>query len=734
MDDHTPSEPTWERVEEVFTAACDIDDTAERLEFVRQACAGDEELRVEIERLLEMRDTDSQFLEPPPLVAADLAGRVIDDFEVIEEIGRGGMGVVYRAKQRSLPREVALKVLPLVLRGNDAVSERFRREAIAASKLRHPGIAQVLAFGEVDGTFYFAMELVEGTSLRDAMDRAFRGERAEHDPDLDDSSVCAELVRQMAEALHFAHEEGVVHRDVKPHNILIERDGRPRLIDFGLAKLLDMRGVTLTGDVNGTPHYMSPEQADATRRPIDRRADVYSLGAVLYELLSKRTPFLGASSYEVLYRIANDEPKALRKVAPNAPRELEVLCGRALERDPDDRLPSASVLADELARFVAGEPIRSAPRSAVERVQRKVVRSRRGIQIAVATALVVALLAFVLWPNGELGPKFTARFEGPPGTTIHVEILRLPLGSESEEVIESFDFTDEATIEIPIGFYRVRASDNETEWARSAYSETPSYVQLIDLRAGARVPDEGLVRVPAQSVTVWHFESRVGSSIPGTGRSVQTTDPFLVDPNLLTFARALEAIEAQQGAEVAQAFWDKRLKVFEGDPAFDENYLLSLPATYLDFDLAQNCLAHFGLRLPTMAEAVALARGGQEWLVGPLIDPDATPFNIGATDVEGPFPGIDDHYRYAEPVFEGAPLGPLGLRHPLGNVTIWTSSPAKYLDAEGQVVGLGNPSTFGLGWFDQISNIKFDEPDLIGGYGRGTGYVTTGVRGVRSLP
>ncbi|QDU83276.1 Serine/threonine-protein kinase PknB [Planctomycetes bacterium Pla163] len=733
MPDHTPNEPSWERVEEVFYAACDIDDAGDRAAYVREACAGDEELRAEVERLLEVRDGDSQFLEPPPLVAADLAGRVIDDFEVVEEIGRGGMGVVYRAKQRSLGREVALKVLPLVLRGNDAVSERFRREAIAASKLRHPGIATVLAFGEIDGTFYYAMELVEGTSLRDAMDRAFRGEPVEGDPDLMDPKVCADLVRQMAEALHFAHEAGVIHRDVKPHNILIERDGRPRLIDFGLAKLLDLRGVTLTGDVNGTPHYMSPEQADATRRSVDRRTDVYSLGAVLYELLAKRTPFLGASSYEVLYRITHDEPRPLRKVAADAPRDLEVLCARALEREPDDRLASAAVLAAELARFVAGESIHAAPRSVAQRAQRRVHRSRRGIQVALVTAALVTLLAFALWPDPKPSATFTVRFLGDEGVSTQVDVLQIPFEGRRAETLQSFEFVGEASIELPTGIHRVLASDGEVEWDHKAYSETGGDLQVISFLDDARLPDDELVIVPSQTVRSWRTYFSPNAEPPQDSAEVVETASFRVAPDLLTFAQALEAIGAIEGAAAAAEFRAWLLAKFEGAEDFDEDRFFDLPATYLDFDRAQNCLSYFGLRLPTMAEAVALVRGGEDWLVGGIVDPDATPLRLGSIEVEGVLRGLREYYRFGGAVGEGRPLGPLGLRYPLGNVSIWTSTPVEYRNVDGDVVGLGEPVSYGVSWFGGVSSLTFEEPHLVGVGDRGRGYVTTGVRGVRDL-
>lgn len=285
----------------------------------------------------------------------DPAGRLeavptrLGEFRILGELGRGGMGVVYEAEQISLKRRVALKVLPPALRADRRLLARFRREAEAAGRLRHPNIVPVFSIGEAGGAPFFAMELVEGRSLWDIL--LVRREGGDAGLPADAEGWRRWVVRTLAsvaDALAYAHGQGILHRDVKPANILIEPDGTPRLTDFGLAVDLEASSLTVAGEVFGSPRYMSPEQASRREKPLDSRTDIYSLGVTLYELLTLRLPYEGTLGHEVLSALAVGEIVAPSCVDPEFPRGLEEVLLRSLQRDPKDRYVNASDFASEL--------------------------------------------------------------------------------------------------------------------------------------------------------------------------------------------------------------------------------------------------------------------------------------------------------------------------------------------------------------------------------------------------
>ena len=363
------TDPRWERIRSLIGRALEFEG-AERAAFLDQACGKDRELLREIQEFLERGDLagESQFLEPPALSRSGLEKLVLGDFELVRELGRGGMGVVYLARQKGLEREVAVKVLVESLATTATAVARFHREARAAARLRHPGIVQVIADGQSENTHWFAMEYVPGHDLGRELQLQRTGQllagRGAFLPPLGTPNhlpTVARVCADVADALHYAHLNGLVHRDIKPHNILVQSDGRVQIADFGLVRDELLGSLTITGEIAGTLHYMSPEQARIKKTPIDHRTDVYSLGVVLYELATLQRPFEGATSAEVLGKIQRDEPRSMRRINRRVPRDLETICGKAMAKDPRARYADAKALADDLRRFLAHEAIVATP-------------------------------------------------------------------------------------------------------------------------------------------------------------------------------------------------------------------------------------------------------------------------------------------------------------------------------------------------------------------------------------
>lgn len=362
--------------------------------------------------------------------AATEDARILGDFRLLGELGRGGMGIVYDAEQISLGRRVAVKVLPKLQALDSGKRARFAREARLAASLDHPGIAKVISADDNEDVVWFAMELIDGSSLDRILARssktkvtqmtgglleAFVAEimqpnsaeapavlllsessdtRAAHpESTVWHTSYVDTIVRigaQLATALHHAHLHGVVHRDVKPANVLLRRDGTAVLTDFGLACDLNEPSLTVTGDFLGTPSYCSPEQLEGDRNEVDHHSDIFSLGVTLYELLAHRRPFEASSSQELRHRILTDEPPSLRRLNPKVPADLVSVLAKALQKSPEDRYQTASAMSDDLRAIVAGEPVCARP----IRLHTRTVRwCRRNPWV---TASLFSLLAIVL--------------------------------------------------------------------------------------------------------------------------------------------------------------------------------------------------------------------------------------------------------------------------------------------------------------------------------------------------
>jgi eukaryotic-like serine/threonine-protein kinase len=323
------------------------------------------------------RPPEAESPSPPSAPTPTIAG-----YEILGELGRGGMGVVYKAVQARLNRVVALKMVLAGAHASPGQLARFLTEAEAVARLAHPNIVQIYEIGEHQGLPYFSLEYVDGDSLA----RKIAGKPRP-------PGEAAGVVGLLAQAIHFAHQAGIVHRDLKPANVLLTRDGIPKLTDFGLAKRLEGdAGQTRSGTLLGTPAYMAPEQARGDIKEVSPLADTYALGVILYELLTGRPPFVGASVADTIHQIETQEPVPPRQLQPNVPRDLETICLRCLQKEPLKRFPSAEVLARDLHHFLAGEPIEARPVGSLERLWRWCKRNPR---VAALSGAVLGLLVTV---------------------------------------------------------------------------------------------------------------------------------------------------------------------------------------------------------------------------------------------------------------------------------------------------------------------------------------------------
>jgi len=314
-------------------------------------------------------------------------------YVLFEEVGRGGMGVVYRAKQTDLDRVVALKMILSSRFASEEEIQRFYGEARAAGRLRHPNIVGIHEVGELNGQHYFAMDYVEGESLEESLQT---GPLA--------ANEAVECLQTIARAVHHLHENQIVHRDLKPSNILIGESGEPILTDFGLAKLFESNSAqTRTGTIIGTPSYMSPEQAGGEASRVSPRSDVYSLGAILYKMLTGRPPFQRGNPLDTLVEVMEGEPTLPTRLNRSIPRELERICLRCLEKSPEKRYRTAAALADDLERFLNGEPVEARQTGVISRIRRwgrrePALASRLG---ALFVASLIVQITYVVRENGD---------------------------------------------------------------------------------------------------------------------------------------------------------------------------------------------------------------------------------------------------------------------------------------------------------------------------------------------
>ena len=330
------------------------------------------------------RTVDRKKTARPAKTLADFG-----DYKLLEEIGRGGQGVVYRAHQESLNRTVALKIIGLGHWATEAHLKRFRREAEAAARLEHPGIVPIHEVGERDGSCYFSMKFIEGGQLDAVATREAMPIRR-----------AAQLIAKVARIVHYAHEHHILHRDIKPGNILLDRNGEPHLTDFGLARLAEAEStVTGTLDVLGTPSYMAPEQASGETTKLGKTTDVYGLGAVLYQLLTGHPPFAGGTTYETIRLLLDTEPRQPRLWNPKIDRDLSTICLKCLEKDPKRRYSSALALVEDLEHWLNHEPIQARHTGIFARGRKWVRRNPTSALLAASLVALAAAAGWIVWKS-----------------------------------------------------------------------------------------------------------------------------------------------------------------------------------------------------------------------------------------------------------------------------------------------------------------------------------------------
>ena len=438
-----------------------------------------------------------------PRSSAERVGRAFGDYELLAEIARGGMGVVYKARQKSLNRVVAVKMLLFGANAGADFIKRFRLEASAAAALQHPNIVAIHEVGVHDGDHFLVMDYVEGSNLRRlAREQIVPPKRS------------AQYLKTIAEAIHYAHEQGILHRDLKPSNVLIDANDQPRVTDFGLAKVLtsdtqlslDHVQLTQTGHILGSPAYMPPEQASGARSKSSRRSDVYSLGAMLYHLLTGRPPFGGGSISETLKQVETQEPISPRLLNPGVPLDLETLCLKCLEKDPDRRYQTSKELSEELGRFLNGETTHARPVGRPEKLWRW---GRRNPLAAAFVVVVCAALVSSIWllylVNREKNKQMELVEQVKERDRANIASLKRTLGMIEENLEGIWDNRAKESIEL--------LSEDIAALAQMPQLPVTNKAALVRWKMGMIAKDSPGGRVRQHAMLLFELEARLSRSL-----------------------------------------------------------------------------------------------------------------------------------------------------------------------------------------------------------------------------
>ncbi len=656
-----------DQIRDLFSEALTLP-TSEWSDFLGRRCP-DAILRARVEALLDQYARSGEFLSRPavetyPSIAGAIGGQ-LGEFRIVKEIGRGGMGIVYLAEDLALKRAVALKVLPVMQHGETVLTDRFHREAQAVARLSHPGIVRIYRTGEERGHSYIAMEYVEGETLHARLASKAAQAGTAPPPAPRDWAECARLVSEIADALEHAHDHGVIHRDVKPSNIMIDTTGRARLTDFGVARIDSESTLTSAGEISGSFRYMSPEQARVRAVQIDHRTDVFSLGVVMYEMLTGARPFDGATPQEILKALADHEATLVSSLNPSVPRDLVTICHKAIEKPVLSRYQSAAHLSADVRSWLAGMPILARPPSLLERLGRRLSSRRSAIVTLGATAGAVVLGAYGYRWATDNRPRLI--LEGTPSNAkayvqyFEAESVRFGtarfLGTGSKFRLES-------------GFCRITV-----EAPGSAFAEFSRFIRG-DCVIGAGATFLDTRRIASEMILI---SGEAQSSDPEYSRNCGNLPPFYIDPTEVSNADYARFLASTRNPPPHPVLW--------GGATPPESWG-DLPVVGVTLLEARSYAEWAGKRLPTSAEWERAARG-LDGRTFPWPDQEFRPVWELANSrrdetLAGLAPPVDaasqreylgNNLRRVHDISGLADLTTTGLLHMFGNVAEWTETP-----------------------------------------------------------